>query len=120
MRGDSLVCGNWAAASRANTTNFKKSATVYYAGCAAQVRPSHDEYSNHNSGRKRGGLEPIRREQWKPLWEVAKDAAEDIFRWIPYPMQTAEDFEKWLENRRKACPRGQAAQIIFESMPAMN
>src|SRR5580698_6430587 len=65
-------------------------------------------------------LEPIRREQWKPLWEVAKDAAEEIFRWIPYPMRTSDDFAKWLENRRKACRGGQAAQIMFESMPAMN
>lgn len=43
-------------------------------------------------------LEPIRREQWKPLWEVTKDAAEEIFRWIPYPMRTPDDFEKWSEK----------------------
>ena len=35
-------------------------------------------------------LEPIRREHWKLLWDVAKDSAEDIFRWIPYPMLTPE------------------------------
>jgi RimJ/RimL family protein N-acetyltransferase len=43
-------------------------------------------------------LEPIRMEHWKELWEVARDAAEDIFRWIPYPMRTPEDFEQWADK----------------------
>jgi hypothetical protein len=28
-------------------------------------------------------LSPLRREHWKPLWEVAKDSGEELFRWIP-------------------------------------
>jgi N-acetyltransferase len=43
-------------------------------------------------------LIPIDRDHWKPLWEVAKDSAEDIFRWIPYPMRTEADFQKWTEK----------------------
>lgn len=43
-------------------------------------------------------LIPIRREHWEPLWGVAKDSTEDIFRWIPYPMRTLEDFERWGEK----------------------
>lgn len=43
-------------------------------------------------------LEPIQRKHWKALWEVAKDSAEDIFRWIPYPMRSPEDFEQWADK----------------------
>ena len=43
-------------------------------------------------------LIPIRREHCHTLWQVAKDSAEDIFRWIPYPMRCAEDFERWGEK----------------------
>ena len=39
-------------------------------------------------------LEPIRREHARLFWEVAKRDAEDIFRWIPYPMKTQDDFER--------------------------
>ena len=39
-------------------------------------------------------LEPIRREHARLFWEVAKGDAEDIFRWIPYPMKTQDDFER--------------------------
>jgi len=43
-------------------------------------------------------LEPIRREHWAPLWEVAKDSVGEIFRWIPYSMRTADDFERWADK----------------------
>lgn len=39
-------------------------------------------------------LEPLRREHARLQWEVAKDSLEDVFRWIPYPMKSLEDFEK--------------------------
>lgn len=39
-------------------------------------------------------LEPIRPEHAEVFWEVAKDELEDIFRWIPYRMQTQDDFRK--------------------------
>lgn len=39
-------------------------------------------------------LEPIGREHAALFWEVAKNDTEDIFRWIPYPMKTREDFER--------------------------
>lgn len=42
-------------------------------------------------------LEPLRREHAPLLWEVMKNDAEDIFRWIPYPMRTAEDSAKFIE-----------------------
>jgi RimJ/RimL family protein N-acetyltransferase len=42
-------------------------------------------------------LEPLRREHAPLLWEAMRDAAEDIFRWIPYPMRTAEDSARFVE-----------------------
>lgn len=39
-------------------------------------------------------LEPLRREHARLFWEIAKNDLEDIFRWIPYSMKTAQDFER--------------------------
>jgi RimJ/RimL family protein N-acetyltransferase len=57
-------------------------------------------------------LEPIRRDHWKDLWEVARDAAEDIFRWIPYPMRTAEDLEKWADKALAEQARGESLVFV--------
>lgn len=43
-------------------------------------------------------LEPLRREHAPLLWDVAKDALDDIFRWIPYAMRTAEDLQSGIEK----------------------
>jgi len=43
-------------------------------------------------------LEPIRREHAEIFWEIAKNNLEDIFRWIPYRMQTQEDFRKVIDR----------------------
>jgi len=43
-------------------------------------------------------LEPIRREHAEMFWEVAKDALDDIFQWIPYRMKSREDFERLVEK----------------------
>jgi len=57
-------------------------------------------------------LLPLRREHWKALWEVAKDAAEDIFRWIPYPMRSAEDFDQWAEKALVEQERGESLVFV--------
>src|SRR5579863_739365 len=57
-------------------------------------------------------LIPIRREHWEPLWEVAKDSAEDIFRWIPYPMQTAKNFEQWADKALAEQERGESLVFV--------
>ena len=36
-------------------------------------------------------LEPIRPNHAQLFWEAAKDALDDIFRWIPYSMKTPAD-----------------------------
>src|SRR4029077_19763103 len=43
-------------------------------------------------------LEPIHREHAQLFWDAAKNDLEDIFRWIPYAMQTREDFEKLIDK----------------------
>lgn len=43
-------------------------------------------------------LESLRDEHGPYLWDAAKDALEEIFRWMPYPMRTPADFEKFMEK----------------------
>ena len=43
-------------------------------------------------------LVPLQREHGPLLWEAMKDHAKDLFRWIPYPMQTAEDSARFIES----------------------
>jgi RimJ/RimL family protein N-acetyltransferase len=57
-------------------------------------------------------LEPIRRKHWQPLWEVAKDSTGDIFRWIPYPMRTPEDFAAWEEKAFAEQERGESLVFV--------
>lgn len=43
-------------------------------------------------------LEPLQMEHASQLWDVMKNDAEDIFRWIPYLMLTAEDAHHFVES----------------------
>ena len=54
-------------------------------------------------------LEPIRREHAEIFWEVAADALDDIFRWIPYRMKTREDFQRLVEKAFDEQERGESA-----------
>src|SRR5215813_12416790 len=53
-------------------------------------------------------LEPIHREHEMLFWQVAKDDLEDIFRWIPYSMQTQDDFRKTLDKVFEEQRRGES------------
>jgi len=53
-------------------------------------------------------LEPIRREHAEFFWEVAKDDLEGIFRWIPYPMKTPQDFRKLITKIFEEQQRGES------------
>lgn len=53
-------------------------------------------------------LEPIRREHATLFWEVAKNDREEIFRWIPYSMQTPEDFRKLVDKIFDEQQRGES------------
>ena len=43
-------------------------------------------------------LVPLQREHGPLLWDAMKDHAEDLFRWIPYPMKTLEDSARFIEQ----------------------
>jgi N-acetyltransferase len=43
-------------------------------------------------------LEPVRPEHSEIFWQIAKDAVDEIFRWIPYRMQTRDDFERMVHK----------------------
>ena len=59
-------------------------------------------------------LEPIRREHAEVFWEVAKDALDDIFQWIPYRMKTREDFQRLVEKAFDEQERGDS--VVFATV----
>lgn len=59
-------------------------------------------------------LEPIRREHAEIFYEISKDALDDIFRWIPYPMQSAEDFRRLIDKAFAEQERGES--IVFATV----
>lgn len=59
-------------------------------------------------------LEPIQRDHWRPLYEVAKDSVDDIFRWIPYSMRTPQDFELWADKALLEQERGES--LVFATV----
>jgi RimJ/RimL family protein N-acetyltransferase len=59
-------------------------------------------------------LDPIRREHAHLFWDVAKNDADDIFRWIPYPMKTREDFERVVAKALEEQQRGES--VVFATV----
>jgi N-acetyltransferase len=59
-------------------------------------------------------LEPIRRDHATLFWDVAKNDVEDIFRWIPYPMRTAEDFQQLIGKAFEEQERGES--VVFATV----
>jgi N-acetyltransferase len=59
-------------------------------------------------------LEPLRREHADLFWQIAKDSLEDVFRWIPYSMQTIEDFQRLVEKAMADQERGES--VVFATV----
>jgi N-acetyltransferase len=59
-------------------------------------------------------LDPIRPEHASLFWDVAKNDAEDIFRWIPYPMRTSEDFQRVVAKALEEQERGES--VVFTTV----
>jgi N-acetyltransferase len=59
-------------------------------------------------------LEPIRREHAELFWEVAQNDLDDIFRWIPYRMQTREDFQQLVTKALQEQERGES--VVFTTV----
>ncbi len=59
-------------------------------------------------------LEPLRHEHAELFWEIAKNDLDDIFRWIPYSMKTAEDFRRVIEKAFEEQERGES--VVFATV----
>ena len=59
-------------------------------------------------------LEPLQAAHTTAFWDVAKDSLEDIFRWIPYRMQTREDFDLLAEKAFAEQARGDS--LVFTTV----
>jgi RimJ/RimL family protein N-acetyltransferase len=59
-------------------------------------------------------LEPIRPDHAEAFWQVANNALDDIFRWIPYRMQTRDDFEKLVAKALQEQERGES--VVFATI----
>ncbi len=51
-------------------------------------------------------LEPLRSEHAPLLWEIAKDHLNDLFQWIPYRMESLDDFHAFNRNVLEEQQRG--------------
>ena len=59
-------------------------------------------------------LDPILHEHAELFWEVAKNDLENIFRWIPYAMRTADDFRRLIDNAFAEQDRGES--VVFATV----
>lgn len=59
-------------------------------------------------------LEPVRRDHAGLFWEAAKDALDDLFRWIPYSMRSPEDFQAFTNRAFAEQERGES--VVFATV----
>ncbi|HEY3973169.1 MAG TPA: GNAT family protein [Candidatus Sulfotelmatobacter sp.] len=59
-------------------------------------------------------LEPVRREHAQAFWEIAHTDLEDVFRWIPYPVKTPEDFQWLIGKAIEEQDRGES--VVFATI----
>jgi len=59
-------------------------------------------------------LEPLRPEHATVLWEVAKDHLADLFQWIPYQLNSLEDFQAF--NRQVLEEQARGLTIPFSTV----
>ncbi len=59
-------------------------------------------------------LEPLRAEHATLLWEVAKDHLADLFQWIPYQLDSLEDFQAF--NRQVLEEQARGLTVPFSTV----
>lgn len=59
-------------------------------------------------------LEPLRPEHVPSLWEIAKDHLDDLFRWVPYRLQSLQDFQAF--NRQVLGEQERGLSIPFATI----
>jgi len=57
-------------------------------------------------------LDPLRPEHVAPLWALAKDYLRDIFQWIPYRLETLDDFHKFNQQVLEEQKRGLTVPFV--------
>src|SRR5215467_15356865 len=53
-------------------------------------------------------LEPVQKRHAALFWQAAKEHVDDIFKWIPYSMQTPEDLEGFVDKILEEERRGES------------
>lgn len=59
-------------------------------------------------------LEPLRPEHASMLWEIAKEHLDNLFRWVPYRLQSLEDFQNF--NRLVLSERDRGLSVPFATV----
>lgn len=59
-------------------------------------------------------LEPLRPEHASLLWQIVKEHLDDMFRWIPYRLQSFQDFEAF--NRQVLTEQERGLSIPFATL----
>ena len=59
-------------------------------------------------------LEPLRPEDADLLWELAKHHLEDLFRWIPYKLESIHDFRAF--NKQVLDEQGRGVSVPFATI----
>jgi RimJ/RimL family protein N-acetyltransferase len=59
-------------------------------------------------------LEPLRPEHAALLWDIVKEHSGDLFQWIPYKLQSVEDFEKF--NRQVLDEQARGLTLPFATL----
>jgi RimJ/RimL family protein N-acetyltransferase len=57
-------------------------------------------------------LDPLRPEHVTPLWSLAKDHLGNIFQWIPYRLETLDDFHKFNQQVLEEQKRGLTVPFV--------
>jgi N-acetyltransferase len=57
-------------------------------------------------------LAPLCHEHAPLLWDIAKDALDDLFRWIPYSMRSPEDFERAVAKSLEEQEQRQSVPLV--------
>jgi N-acetyltransferase len=59
-------------------------------------------------------LEPLRSEHAEMLWEIARDHLQDLFQWVPYRLESLDDFHSF--NRQVLAEQQRGLTVPFATL----
>jgi RimJ/RimL family protein N-acetyltransferase len=59
-------------------------------------------------------LEPLRPDHAKLFWDIARERADETFRWMPYRLSTADDFRRYVDKAFGEQVRGES--VVFATI----